>query len=135
MAFEQELLLAGRLLLGGFFAVSGLNHFNMPDQMSAWMDSKGVPAAELVNYFVAGQLFFGGVAVLLGAYMTLGIGALVLFLVVSTPVMHNFWSAENQQEEMTHFMKNAALLGGLLVLASMAVSGQTMQYAVGTGLL
>lgn len=135
MAFEQELLLAARILLGGFFTVSGLNHFRMDDQLSGWMESKGVPAAELLNYFVGGQLLFGGLAVMLGAYVTLGIGALAVFLLVTTPVMHDFWNAESQQEEMTQFMKNAAILGGLLSLAALTASVQAIEYAVGTGLL
>jgi uncharacterized membrane protein YphA (DoxX/SURF4 family) len=59
---------------------------------------------------------------------------LALFFVVATPTMHDFWSfeGEQQQQEMTQFLKNAALLGGSL--AFIALSSETWAYSIGIGL-
>lgn len=47
---------------------------------------------------------------------TLGALLLMVFLLTVTPVMHNFWDADNQSQvgEMIHFMKNLSIFGGLV---------------------
>ncbi|KPN31144.1 hypothetical protein SY89_01887 [Halolamina pelagica] len=52
--------------------------------------------------------------------------------VVATPLMHDFWNAEDTQGEMTHFLKNAALLGGSL--AFLALGGVDWPLALNVGL-
>ncbi|MFB6177475.1 MAG: quinol oxidase, partial [Halobaculum sp.] len=49
--------------------------------------------------------------------------AVAAFLVVSAVLMHDFWAVpeEQQQDEMTQFLKNAALAGG--ALAFLAIGG------------
>ena len=127
-------LLAGRLLFGLVFAFQGLNHFQNVDYMSGYAESKGVPAARLMTLVSGGILVLGGLAIAAGAYPTLGAGAIAVFLLVTTPMIHNFWAVpEDQAEgEMTHFLKNLELLGA--ALAFLAISGMGWEYAVGVGL-
>lgn len=62
----------------------------------------------------------GGVLVLLGMKVRLGVGLLILFLIPTTAIMHAFWLYEGaaMEGQMTQFLKNLSILGGLLVLAS-----------------
>lgn len=124
--------LAGRVLFGGVLAVMGLNHFLQADQMAGYAEMKGAPAPRFSVYASGALLVAGGVSVVLGVAPLVGSVALVAFLVLATPLMHDFWSVEDpeqRQQELTDFLKNAALVGGALVL--LAVSGGSWPFAVG----
>ena len=138
MAIESTLggvaLLAGRLLFGGVLAFMGLNHLLNVDGMAAYAGSKGVPAPRAGVIASGALLVLGGLSLVLGVYPLLGAAALAAFLVVTTPTMHDFWTVDDpeaRQSEMTDFLKNAALVGGALVL--FAVGAEAWPYAVGLG--
>ena len=126
--------LLGRVLFGTILAFMGMNHFMNVDGMSGYADAKGLPAPRFSVLFSGGMLLFGGLGIAVGVYPALSAGAIALFLLVATPTMHDFWAVpeEQQQSEMTNFLKNVALLGGALVF--LALSGSTWPYAVGIGL-
>ncbi|WP_336023222.1 DoxX family protein [Halobellus salinisoli] len=126
--------LLGRVLFGVVLAFMGLNHFMNTEGMAGYAESKGIPAGRASVLFSGGMLLFGGLGIALGVYPALAAGAIALFFVVSTPTMHDFWAApeEQQQSEMTNFLKNVALLGGALVF--LALSGSAWPYAIGIGL-
>ncbi|MFC4448517.1 DoxX family protein [Halorussus aquaticus] len=124
--------LVGRVLFGGVLAFMGLNHFLQADQMSGYAEAKGAPAPTLSVYASGALLVGGGLSVLLGILPLFGAAALVAFLVVATPMFHDFWSVEDpqqKQQEMTDFLKNVALVGGALVL--LAISGGSWPFSVG----
>jgi uncharacterized membrane protein YphA (DoxX/SURF4 family) len=127
-------LLTGRLLFGLVFAFQGVNHFQNVDYMTGYAESKGVPAARLLTVTSGVMLLVGGLAIAAGAYPTLGVGAIAVFLVATTPILHDFWTVPEEQaeSEMTHFLKNLELLGA--ALAFLAISGMEWEYAVGVGL-
>ena len=108
----------GRLLFGGFFVFSGVNHFLMAASMVQYAASKGVPMPEIAIPLTGLMLIAGGMSVLLGFMPQLGALCLVVFLAIVTPVMHNFWAApaEMRAMEMANFMKNLGLLGGTFFL-------------------
>ena len=60
----------------------------------------------------------GGLAVLLGVKEKLGATLLLLFLIPTTILMHQFWFVEGAMRELqlAHFLKNLAILGGLLLI-------------------
>ena len=60
----------------------------------------------------------GALLVLLGVKEKLGAWLLVLFLIPTTIVMHQFWFVAEvlREQQLTHFLKNLAILGGLLVI-------------------
>jgi len=63
-------------------------------------------------------LFLGGLSLLLGYHPTIGTVLLVIFLLAASFGIHNFWTVQDQQAklgEMTHFLKNMAILGLLLM--------------------
>ncbi|MGZ0747161.1 DoxX family protein [Haloparvum sp. AD34] len=130
-----ELFAVARLLFGGLLAFMGLNHFQNLDHMAGYAEMKGIPAPKFSVAFSGGLLVFGGLGVALGVLPTLAAGALATFLLVSAVKMHDYWNApeEDQQTEMTQFLKNVTLSAAALGL--LAVSGAEWPYAVGVGLL
>jgi len=126
-----ELFLLGRLLFGGVLAFNGLNHFLDSDSMAGYADAKGVPAAGLMVPFTGGLLLFGGLGIAAGVVPPLAAGALIVFLVVTTPLMHDFWAVpdEQKQGEMINFLKNVAMTGAALAL--LAISTTAWPYALG----
>lgn len=113
------LFLIGRILLGGYFLYNAMNHLANVGMMAQFASAKGVPMPALAVLGSGVLLFIGGVSILLGVFTKIGIAAVVLFLVVVTPAMHNFWAIPDpqlQMFDMINFMKNMALLGALLML-------------------
>lgn len=127
-------LLVGRVLFGGLIAFQGLNPFMNIDQLTGYADSKGVPAPKVGVVASGLMLLLGGLAILTGAFASVGAALVALFLVVTSPAIHNFWAVpeEQQQQEMTDFIKNGELLGAAITF--LAISGLEWQYAVGVGL-
>src|SRR6516164_11439871 len=106
--------LIGRAIVGGFFLMSGFNHFAQLNMMTGYAKSKGVPAPALAVGGSGVFLLLGGVSLLLGYHPTIGAGLLVIFLLSSSFGIHNFWKVQDQQAkmgEMINFLKNLGLLG------------------------
>jgi len=60
----------------------------------------------------------GGLLLLVGVKEKLGAGLLIVFLVPVTILMHSFWFFEGsvREQEQIHFLKNMAILGGLILV-------------------
>ena len=111
--------LIGRLLFGGFFISSAIDHIRNREAMTEYVRSKGVPKPELAVTLSAVPLLIGGTSLLLGVKPKLGAMALLGFLAGVSPIMHDFWRNEDpteRQSNQTNFMKNLALAGGALAL-------------------
>lgn len=111
--------LIGRLLFGGFFVMSGINHLQHSKDMAPYAKSKGVPEPELAVALTGVPLIIGGASILLGVKPKLGAMAILGFLVGVTPTMHDFWRNEDpaeRQNNQIQFLKNLALAGGALAL-------------------
>jgi putative oxidoreductase len=111
----------GRLILGGFFVSSGINHFQKTKDMVGYAASKGVPKPETAIQLTGAMLLLGGTMLALGIKPKIGALVVAGFLAGVSPVMHNFWSIEDPAQKMNdqiNFFKNLALLG-----ASLAVAG------------
>jgi putative oxidoreductase len=109
----------GRLLFGGFFLYSGIDHFKQREALSQYAKGKKVPMPNLAVMASGAALIMGGASLLLGIKPKIGAAAVVGFLAGVSPVMHNFWKQEDPQQrqmEMIQFSKNMALLGGALAL-------------------
>lgn len=127
-------LLVARVLFGGVLAFMGLNHFMQPDELAGYADAKGLPAPAIMVYGSGLLLVVGGLAIVAGVYPAAGAAAVAAFLLASALTVHNFWAVpdDQQQEQLTHFLKNVALAGAALAFA--AIAGQEWAYSVGLGL-
>lgn len=121
----EILLLLGRIIFGGFFIISGINHFTNVGMMAGYAGSKNVPAPSLAVIGTGVLLIAGGLSVLLGILPILGLLLLILFLVPTSLLMHNFWTIQDPQAraaDQINFLKNMALTGAALALMYGATS-------------
>jgi putative oxidoreductase len=115
----SAILVIGRILFGGFFVLSGINHFAKLEMMTGYAKYKKLPAAKLGVILSGLMLVVGGAYVVLGFYADLGALLLAIFLILAAIIFHNFWvekDATAKQNEMLAFMKDIALAGAALVL-------------------
>jgi uncharacterized membrane protein YphA (DoxX/SURF4 family) len=112
------LFLIGRIVLGVFYLFNASNHFFNLKMMSGYTKSKGVPFPTLATLGTGVMLLLGGLSVLLGVYPDVGVALLVIFLVPTAFIMHNFWTVSDPQMrmmEMVQFSKDMALAGSALM--------------------
>jgi uncharacterized membrane protein YphA (DoxX/SURF4 family) len=126
--------LLGRLAFGGLLAFQGLNHFMDLETMAGYAEMKGIPAPTAAVVASGLILVGGGLGIGLGVFPLVAAAVLVVFFVVATPTMHDFWAAPDDQaeNEMIHFIKNVELLGASLVFLALAT--ESWPYAIGIGL-
>ena len=127
----SAILLIGRIIFGGFFIMSGINHFTKLEAMTGYAKYKKLPAAK-VGVLVSGlMLLLGGAYVLLGFYVDLGALLLAIFLVLAAVIFHTFWKetdATAKQSEMMNFMKVFALAGAALILFAVVAKHGDMSF-------
>jgi putative oxidoreductase len=111
--------LIGRIVFGGFFLYNGINHFKQKHALAQYADSKNVPYPDAAITASGVALAAGGASIMLSVKPQVGALAILGFLAIVSPTIHDFWSAEDPQQaqnEMIHFSKNMALLGAALAL-------------------
>jgi putative oxidoreductase len=113
------LFILGRILLGGYFIMSGYNHFSHLKMLSGYAASKKVPMASAAVVITGLMMLLGGLGILLGGWVDLSVLLIAVFLVITTLQMHQFWTVHEPMAKMSeqiNFMKNMALLGATLML-------------------
>lgn len=111
--------LIGRLVFGGYFLYSGINHFLNRKPLAQYAAAKKVPLPDVAVTASGAAMIVGGASILLGVKPKLGTLAIMGFLGGVSPLMHDFWShtePNQRQAEMINFTKNMALLGAALAL-------------------
>lgn len=111
--------LLGRLVFGGYFLYSGINHFLNRKPLTQYAAAKKIPLPDVAVAASGAAMIVGGSSILLGIKPKLGSLAIMGFLAGVSPLMHDFWShadPNQRQAEMINFTKNMALLGGALAL-------------------
>jgi uncharacterized membrane protein YphA (DoxX/SURF4 family) len=106
-----------RLLYGGVLAFMATDNLRNREGMVEYAESKGAPMAETTVPAISASLLFGGLGIAFWKLPRLAAGAAATFLVSITPVMHDFWAIDDEEEaqqQQIHFLKNTALLGAAL---------------------
>jgi putative oxidoreductase len=113
--------LAGRILLSTIFVISGMMKFAAWQATADYMASKGMPLIPLLLPAAGILEIIGGAMVFIGAGGRWAALALFLYLIPTTLTFHNFWAYEGmeQQNQMFHFLKNLAVMGGLAFMVGM----------------
>ena len=115
----RSLHVLGRLIYGGFFAYSGINHLQNTAGMALYAGAKGVPAPQQAVQATGVMLLAGGLSIIAGLKPRQGLAIITAFLVPVSLQMHRFWDEqdpERRQIEMIQFMKNMPLVGAALAL-------------------
>jgi putative oxidoreductase len=113
-----QAFLVGRILVGLYYLQGAYHHFTGVGQLARAAAAHGVPAPEAAVIGAGLLLLVAGLSFLLGVFPRLGVGAIVLFLVPVTLIMHAFWADHDpmrRQSDLINFTKNVALLGSSLM--------------------
>src|SRR5437588_275860 len=96
--------LIGRIIVGLYFISSGMRHFTHLKMMAGYAGSKGVPMPQIGVPASGALLLIGGVSILLGAWPTYGAIAILVFLLPTTFMMHNFWAVQDPMQKMNEMI-------------------------------
>jgi putative oxidoreductase len=120
--------LIGRVLISLIFVLSGVQKFMMFSMMVGFATSKGLPMPTVAIGAAATLEVLGGVAILAGFQTKLASWLLFLFLIPTTILFHNFWAMQgmDRMNNEGHFLKNLAVMGGLLILAANGAGGYSV---------
>jgi putative oxidoreductase len=101
-------------LLSGFGKVANFSY------MAGVMESKGAPAPKVLLAIAACAELIGGLSLLLGLWSRVGALGLFVFLIPTTLMFHNFWAVAGMEHmnQQAHFLKNLAIMGGLLMVGA-----------------
>jgi putative oxidoreductase len=112
MKTSAPTVVVARVLLALMFVLAGFSKFAGLEGTAGYIASKGLPLATLQ--------VVGGLALALGLKARWAAGALALFTLVASVVFHNFWAMPADQAFVNQlmFMKNLAVIGGLLMVVS-----------------
>jgi len=111
-------VLVGRILLAAMFVISGYGKLTGFDGTVGYIASKGLPMPQILAAVAILIELGGGLAIVMGWKTRWAALAFVVFLLVITPIFHNYWAAAADQMmgQKINFMKNVSILGGMLIL-------------------
>lgn len=115
----EILILISRFLFSLIFLMSGIGHFTQAKTMSEYTKSKKIPAPGLAVFVTGIMILLGGLSILLGAFVNIGAILLIIFLIPTAFIMHNFWTLTDpvmKQHDQVHFMKDLALAGAAFLI-------------------
>lgn len=107
--------LIGRVLLGALFVFAGFNKLTGFAATVPMVAAAGFPMPEVMTALAIIFELGGGLMLLTGFHARLGAWMLVVFTVIATLAYHTDFS---QQMQMTMFLKNVAIIGGLFYVVS-----------------
>jgi putative oxidoreductase len=112
--------LIGRILIAALFLVAGIGKAMAFAGTAGYMAKIGFPMPEVMTA-IAIAIEAGGAILLIIGWKTRWVAwILVIFVVVATFAAHRFWEFDASQmvNQRTQFLKNFAIIGGLLFVAA-----------------
>jgi putative oxidoreductase len=113
--------LIGRILIAALFLVAGIGKAMSFAGTAGYMAKVGFPVPEVMTA-IAIVIEAGGAILLILGWKTRWVAwALAIFVVIATLAAHRFWDIQDAAQmvsQRTQFLKNLAIIGGLLFVAS-----------------
>lgn len=117
---ERALSIVGRLLLALYFLLPGIMKIVDFDGTAEYMAAHGMVAIPFFLVLTIVLQVGGALCLAIGYRVQFTAFILAGLVLVISVVMHNFWDMEaglQQAHEMQNFIKNMAVMAGLMVLA------------------
>ena len=117
--FDKYIYLTGRILIGLYFLIPGIFKILSFSEYIEIVTINDVPfpALSLILVILC-QLIFGS-SIILGRFLKIGSIVLAVNVVLFNFYIHDFWNIDdviNKNHELQNFIKNTAIIAGLLVL-------------------
>lgn len=125
---QRMLLLVGRGLLGLYFIVPGISKITGFAAMTDYMAVHNVPLIPVLLVVTIIIQIGGGACLAIGYRTQLMAFVLAGLTLVISLFMHNFWVMESgmeQAHEMQNFIKNMAIMAGLMYAAGVSTTPKT----------
>jgi putative oxidoreductase len=120
----------GRLLIAALFIPAGLTKIPGFEKTAAYMAAKGLPLVSLLLVLTIVIEAGCGLLILIGWRAREAALLLFLFLIPVTLIFHGFWGIEDlaaRAQEQRIFMKNLAIMGGVLMIAGLGSGPLSLQ--------
>jgi len=117
---QRAMLITGRVLLGLYFIIPGITKITGWAAMSAYMDQHGVPLIPVLLGLTTILQIGGGACLAIGFRTRLMAFLLAGLTLAISLFMHDFWNVyegTDQGHETQNFIKNMAIMAGLLYVA------------------
>ncbi len=112
---SDSIALAGRILLALLFLLSGVGKIAAPAATQGYIAAMGLPLP-VVSYFASTIIeVVGSLLLIVGFQTRIVASAMSAFVLATALVFHRNFADQNQ---MIHFLKNIAIIGGLLQVAA-----------------
>jgi len=117
--FDKYIYLTGRVLIGLYFLIPGIfKVLSFSEYIEiVTINDVPLPALSLILVILC-QLIFGS-SIILGRFLKIGSIVLAVNVVLFNLFIHDFWNIDdviNKNHELQNFIKNTAIIAGLLVL-------------------
>jgi putative oxidoreductase len=112
--------LVSRILIAAIFLIAGAGKVMKFAGTVAYLTKLGFPAPEVMTV-IAIIIEVGGAVLLIVGWRTRWVAwLLALFVLIAAFAAHRFWEFEAAQQanQMNHFLKNLAIIGGLFYVAT-----------------
>ena len=112
--------LVGRIMLASVFIISGLVRIDQWAPSVAYLSDKGFPIVPVLLGITLVAQFVAAACVITGFRARAGAIVLALLTIPATFIFHSYWTYPagiEQQMQGLFFLKNMAILGGLIVVA------------------
>ena len=110
---SDTIALIGRCLMAVMFLLSGFGKVAAPAATIAWIKSTGLPMPG-VGYVISIIVELGGGLLLVLGWKTKVLGAVLSVFAIATALIFHHNVAD--QNQLFHFLKNIAVMGGLFQL-------------------
>lgn len=117
---DRYIYIIGRTLIGLFFLIPGLVKVLSFSQYVEIVTLNEVPLPTIsLIVVILSQLFFGS-SIIFGKFVKLGSLVLTINVTLFNLYIHDFWNVDDvisQRHEAQNFIKNMAIIAGLLILS------------------
>jgi len=117
--FDKHIYITGRVLIGLYFLIPGIFKILSFSEYIQIVTTNDVPFPSLsLIIVIMCQLIFGS-SIILGRFLKVASIVLALNVVLFNFYIHDFWNINdviNKNHEIQNFIKNSAIIAGLLVL-------------------
>ena len=111
----DTLALVGRAFLAVLFLMSGIGKVAAPAATIGYIEAMGLPAPADAYFASLGVELIGSVLLIAGYRARIVAAGMAVFTLATAVLFHANFADQNQ---MIHFLKNIAILGGLLQVAA-----------------
>ena len=125
---QSGTLLIGRVLVGSMFLVAGIRHYMFFAGTVGYFTKLGFPAPEAMVWLSIIVHIAGGILLIAGWKTQWASWLLLALVVIATAMAHRFWQFDATQygNQLNHFLKNLAIIGGLLYFVSFGAGAMSV---------